>query len=760
MTGLLAAPLLMFERPAAIASEKSAGPPPAALISIDYPANESVFPPDMTAPTFVWRDASAQSSFWTIEVEFSDGSPAIQVKPPVDRLSIGEIDARCVAETNEPPRLTREQSTARTWIPDRDTWTWITRHSVEGPARVTITGFSDVNQQRLVSRGQVTLQTSRDPVGAPIFYRDVPLMPTETEKGVIKPIVQSALPLIAWRLRHVGERESRVVMRNLPTCANCHSFSSDGKTLGMDLDGPQNDKSMYVIAGVSSRMAIRTADVISWSTFKGLTPGARTIAFMPQLSPDGRFAVATLNEEVYVANFKDYRFLQVFYPTRGILAWYSTEINRVEALPGADEPTYVHTNAVWSPDGRYLVFARAKARDAYPEGRKTARFANDPNETPIRYDLYRIPFNAGKGGRAEPIAGASNNGMSNAFPKVSPDGRWVVFVQSRNGQLMRPDGLLYIVPVGGGRARLMRCNTPRMNSWHSFSPNGRWMVFSSKGRSPYTQMFLTHLDEDGNDSPAILVEDATAANRAVNLPEFVNIPPGGLEEIEVPAAEFYRLFDLAWNLSEEGRQEASIVEWEKALAISPDDAKAHNNLGIALWRKGAFDAAVAHYQKALEAKPDYREARNNLGVAFVQQQRWDDAIIHFRRALALDPDSADLHNNLGRALTGKGDTKAAIDQFREAVNLNPNSADAHNNLGTAFFRSEKWDEAIAHWEKALAVSPGFAYARYNLGRGLVQKHRFTEAVAQWRQALAVAIRDNQLSLAEALKAGIAQYEGR
>ena len=164
MTGLLAAPLLMFERPAAIASEKSAGPPPAALISIDYPANESVFPPDMTAPTFVWRDASAQSSFWTIEVEFSDGSPAIQVKPPVDRLSIGEIDARCVAETNEPPRLTREQSTARTWIPDRDTWTWITKHSVEGPARVTITGFSDVNQQRLVSRGQVTLQTDRKSV--------------------------------------------------------------------------------------------------------------------------------------------------------------------------------------------------------------------------------------------------------------------------------------------------------------------------------------------------------------------------------------------------------------------------------------------------------------------------------------------------------------------------------------------------------------------------------------------------------------------
>jgi hypothetical protein len=63
-----------------------------------------------------------------------------------------------------------------------------------------------------------------------------------------------------------------------------------------------------------------------------------------------------------------------------------------------------------------------------------------------------------------------------------------------------------------------------MNSWHSFSPNGRWLVFSSKARSPYTQMYLTHIDADGNDSPAILIDNTTAANRAVNIPEFANTP--------------------------------------------------------------------------------------------------------------------------------------------------------------------------------------------------------------------------------------------
>ena len=103
----------------------------------------------------------------------------------------------------------------------------------------------------------------------------------------------------------------------------------------------------------------------------------------------------------YVANFKDYRFLQVFYPTRGILAWYNRATGVLQPLPGADDPRYVHTNAVWSPDGKYLVFARAEARDPYPAGAPVAARANDPNETQIRYDLYRIPFNGGQGGRAE-----------------------------------------------------------------------------------------------------------------------------------------------------------------------------------------------------------------------------------------------------------------------------------------------------------------------------------------------------------------------
>ncbi len=187
-----------------------------------------------------------------------------------------------------------------------------------------------------------------------------------------------------------------------------------------------------------------------------------------------------------------------------------------------------------------------------------AASANDPAELPIQYDLYRVPFNGGKGGTAEPIAGASANAMSNTFPKVSPDGRWIVFVKCRNGQLMRPDSQLYIVPARGGEARRMRANTPAHEFLAQLLSQRAMAGVFLQGRSPYTQMYLTHIDPDGTDSPAILVDNATAANRAVNLPEFVNIPPDGIEDIATPAVEMYKKFDHAMELSDHGQYEAAV----------------------------------------------------------------------------------------------------------------------------------------------------------------------------------------------------------
>ncbi|HKM80906.1 MAG TPA: tetratricopeptide repeat protein [Candidatus Acidoferrum sp.] len=673
--------------------------PKPAEIMVDYPEDGSIFPPEMTPPTFLWRDASDAASVWTIDVAFSDGAAGIHTRSAGERLRIGEIDQRCVSASNEPPKLTPQQAAARTWIPDTATWEAIKKHSKEHPATITITGFHDDHLERPISLGKVVMQTSMDQVGAPIFYRDVPLIPSELEEGVIKPLAQADLPLLSWRLRNIAEPRSRLLLTGLHTCANCHSFSRDGKTLGMDLDGPANDKGLYVLASIKPEMSIRNQDVISWSSLRDETSSPSRIGFMSQVSPDGKYVLTMLRslekrlaESYYVVNFKDYRFLQVFYPTRGVLAWYNRATGRRQTLPGADDPRYVQTDGVWSPDGKYVVFARAEARQPYPKGQKLAEHANSPEETQIQYDLYRIPFNDGKGGQPEPIEGASYNGMSNSFPKVSPDGRWIVFVKCRNAQLMRPDSQLYIVAANGGVARRMRCNTSLMNSWHSFSPNGRWLVFSSKSRTPYTQMFLTHIDAQGSDSPAILVDNSTAANRAVNIPEFVNIPPNGMMKIDVPAAESYRLFDVASELTAKGQLEAAIAAWKKVLELDPRNAKAHNNLGNALMWQGNLAEGTAHLQKAREIDPEFNEVQSDFGIAFYNREQFraaikksdcDAAAAFGNKILAAAPDDAEVKKALA---------DCALKQNRQQMR--------------AALEKSDWPAALSFANKVLALVPG------------------------------------------------------
>jgi hypothetical protein len=611
----------------------------AAAITIDYPEDGSIFPPEITAPTFLWRDAAKGIAFWRIDVGFGGGPATIHATSLGERLRIGKLDPDCVAETNRPPTLTPILASAHSWTPDPVTWQSIKRQSIAADATVTITGFRRDAPGQAVSRGRVAIRTSQDPVGAPIFYRDVPLMPSELEKGVIKPLAAEAVPLVAWRVRNVGEAHSRVVLEDLPVCANCHSFSADGKTMGMDLDGLQGNRGMYILAPVSPDMAIRKQDTIQWSSPEGKLKGNVRIGFMSQVSPDGQYVVTTVNpaamaagaeepaSNYYVANFKDYRFLQVFYPTRGLLSWYSRQTGVLRPLPGADDPRFVQMGAVWSPDDQYLVFARAPATDPNPQGAPLAEFANDSHELQLKYDLYRIPFHNGEGGVPEPIAGASRNGMSNTFPKVSPDGRWIVFVECRNGQLLRPDSRLYIVPAGGGQARRMRCNTPSMNSWHSFSPNGRWLVFSSKSRSPYTQMYLTHIDADGNDSPPILIENATAANRAVNIPEFVNVPPDGLRRIGGPAIDYYRLVNSAAYLQRTKAYEASAAMWRKVLELSPGDEVANRNLRTVLLMMG-------HREAATDLDPNDARTLDALAAAYAGKGQFAVAVLTARKALA------------------------------------------------------------------------------------------------------------------------------
>lgn len=656
-------------------------------IQIDYPLDKSVFPPEITPPTFLWRDESMAKQ-WNVEIR-SSHSKTIDLKVPGDWMTLGPIDP----EAGPGPQLTPQQQKTHVWKPDPATWDRIKRLCIDLPAMVTFHGLD--SNHTVVSSGTVTISTSKDPVGAPVFYRDVPLiLPSPDQTGPIAPLPPTAIPLIKWRIRSIGESESHVVMQNVPTCANCHSFSRDGKVMGLDMDGPRNDKGLYALVPVTRNITISNKNMIRWSEFElnqEASPGdaaVKRFGFMSQVSPDGRYVVTSIGapngtnenrgkmpgfapgilDRLYSTNYRSVAFTQVFYPTRGILAWYDRKSGIMKRLPGADDPKFVQTSAFWSPDGKYLVFSRASARDPYPAGAAKSTYANDPNETQIQYDLYRIPFNEGRGGTAEPVRGASANGMSNNFPKVSPDGKWIVFVQCKNGLLMRPDSKLFIVPSEGGTARPLTANTALMNSWHTFSPNGRWLAFSSKARGPYTQLMLTHIDANGNDTPAIFVENTTASNRAENIPEFVNLPAGEtIAKIDPQATEFYGLFDKAFKEIEANQMLEAIATMREAIAREPNDALAHYVLGTALSGNNQEADALREYRRAVELEPKNPTYLDHLAISLDLNGDSAGAIEQLRKVIAVAPYSAEFQFNLAVVLESRGDFAGAIDPLLKSI---------------------------------------------------------------------------------------------
>jgi tetratricopeptide (TPR) repeat protein len=738
-----------------------------AVLTIDYPQDGSIFPQEITPPTFIWHDADASAKSWRVDIAFSDGARSLRVESHGEPMQIGAIDPRCVSDTNQLPALTPEQAAAHTWIPDAETWTLIKKESSGRRATVTITGLDDAH--RPVTKGRVSLTTSKDPVDGEIFYRDVPLMPAAGKKGIVQPLSPSLLYLINWRIRDIAKPESRILIHDMHTCGNCHSFSLDGKTMGMDVDGPGNDKGLYAIVPVEQHMAIRNQDTVKWNT--DLQVGKSRVGFMSQVSPDGQYVLSSfagqgqdIPSSYFVNNFKDYRFLQVFYPTRGILAWYSRATGRRQPLPGADDPRYVQTDGVWSPDGKWVVFARAEAKDPDPPGMTLPQHANEPNEIQIQYSLYRVPFNGGLGGKAEPVLGASNNGMSNNFPKVSPDGRWIVFVKNRNGQLMRPDSELYMVPFNGGVARRMNCNTSLMNSWHSFSPNGRWLVFSSKSRSFYTQMFLTHIDANGNDSPPIYIDNSTASNRAVNIPEFVRVPPDGIESVDVPASDFYRIVDEAMDLQGKGDLTGALAKWRSALELDPADARANNGMGIALGLSGKQDDAIPYFKKAVQTQGDFFEAYYNLGIIFTRENKIDEAADAWQNVVRIRPQFAQGHENLGYALYAESKFPESLTQLRTALDVEPNRLFAlklaANLLATCPDAAVRnGPEALSLAEKAKQLSGGNDPGVLDtLSAAYAENGRFDDATAAEKQAVALAARQEDAPLESMLRAHMARYE--
>ena len=255
-----------------------------------------------------------------------------------------------------------------------------------------------------------------------------------------------------------------------------------------------------------------------------------------------------------------------------------------------------------------------------------------------------------------------------------------------------------------------------------------------KARRFYTHLYLTHIDDEGHASPPVVVENATASNRAVNIPEFVNLGPEGLDRIDTPAIDFYREFDLAQQLQDAHKYADAVPAWKVAADKDPTDARPWNNMGVALAASGKTSDAIAAYEKSLAMNNDSSQTHNNMGSALAEAGRNDEAMAQIQKAIELDPDNGAAHINLGHLLEVTGHRQEAIEQLTLGIQIAPKNADGHNIYGVILAREGKMDEAIAELQRAVTLSPGSAECHYNLGRAYAATERFPEALPQFEAA--------------------------
>jgi protein O-GlcNAc transferase len=157
-----------------------------------------------------------------------------------------------------------------------------------------------------------------------------------------------------------------------------------------------------------------------------------------------------------------------------------------------------------------------------------------------------------------------------------------------------------------------------------------------------------------------------------------------------------------------------LTRQQQALAIYPDLAEAHFNLGAVLQARGRLAEAEQSFRQALALKPGYVDPHVNLGALLQSQGRLDDATESLRAALVLAPQHADARNNLATVLLDQGRTDTAIEHLLTALRANAASPEVHCNLGAALQRLGSVDAAIEHYRAAIELDPGLLDAHSNL----------------------------------------------
>lgn len=199
-----------------------------------------------------------------------------------------------------------------------------------------------------------------------------------------------------------------------------------------------------------------------------------------------------------------------------------------------------------------------------------------------------------------------------------------------------------------------------------------------------------------------------------------------------------------------------VALWSHDVALYPDNARSHNNLGLALTKTGKREQAEKEYRQALEIDPKAEVANNNLGSLLLLQDKRKEAEFYFREAVRCDPRYVQARFNLGVLLRENGEYEEAISHFRIALEKDPDDRVLHKNLGNTLLRSGNPKEALPHLRKARLKAPKDTEVLLDVAESLTQLGQGEQAISVYRKVLAI---DNQQMSAHYNLALLLQQKG-
>lgn len=293
-------------------------------------------------------------------------------------------------------------------------------------------------------------------------------------------------------------------------CVNCHSFAN-------------NDPGKMLIGIRSSRFgsaAILAAD----DRLEKIGAKFGYTAW----HPSGRLAAYSINDVWQFFHSAGTEVRDVI-DVDSALAYCRFDDGSTKLVPRAADKTRLESYPAWSPDGQYLYYCSAPILWTESDGMPPAQYAD------VKYDLVRIRYDidADRWGEPETVLSSQKTGLSILQPRISPDGRFLLFCMCRYGcfPVYQPTSDLYMMDLTTSDYSRLEINSEFSESWHSWSSNSRWIAFSSRRGSGgfFTRCYLSFVDQDGRaHKPFVLPQDDPqfydSLLETISVPELIDGP--------------------------------------------------------------------------------------------------------------------------------------------------------------------------------------------------------------------------------------------